>query len=79
MGRLCGGARHLVATSGSSAAEFLQDQAGNSVGASYASYNFSGYQCALAIDAAAPVATYRTDLLAKAEANVPQTWGSCSI
>jgi multiple sugar transport system substrate-binding protein len=55
-------------------AEFLQDQAGNSVGASYASYHFSGYQCALAIDAAAPVATYRTDLLTKAEVNVPQTW-----
>jgi multiple sugar transport system substrate-binding protein len=56
-------------------AEFLQDQAGNSVGASYASYHFSGYQCALAIDAAAPVAAYRTDLLAKAGVNVPQTWG----
>ena len=55
-------------------AEFSWDQANNSVGASHASYNFGGYQCALAIDAATPVASYRPDLLAKAEVDLPQGW-----
>src|SRR5690554_3556005 len=32
--------------------EFLEDQAMNSVGASHMSYNFGGFQSALAIDAA---------------------------
>ena len=53
---------------------FLADQAANSVGSSHLSYNFSGYHCALAIDAATPVAAYRPDLLAKAEVTVPETW-----
>ncbi len=55
-------------------ADYLADQAENSVGKSFASYNFDGYQCALAIDAATPVAAYRPDLLARAEVDVPQTW-----
>ena len=55
-------------------ADFLADQAAHSVGFSHASYNFSGYQCALAIDAATPVAACRPDVLAKAGAAVPQTW-----
>ncbi|RMF02373.1 MAG: extracellular solute-binding protein [Chloroflexi bacterium] len=55
-------------------ADFLADQTANSVGRSFESYNFDGYHCALAIDAATPVAAYRPDLLALAEADVPQTW-----
>lgn len=54
--------------------EFLRDQVNNSVGASHASYNFDGYQCALAIDAATPVASCRPDLMAKAEVDLPQSW-----
>ena len=42
-------------------AEFLADQAENSVGKSHASYNFNGFQAALAIDAASPVSIYRPD------------------
>lgn len=44
--------------------DFLDDQAANSIGASYMSYNFDGFQSALAIDAASPVAVYRPDKLA---------------
>lgn len=55
-------------------AEFLRDQAANSVGGSHASYAFNGSQWALAIDAATPVAGWREDLLAAAGERVPQTW-----
>lgn len=55
-------------------AEFLADQAANSVGRSHESYQFDGGQWALAIDAAAPVSAYRPDLLEKAGVGVPQTW-----
>ena len=55
-------------------AAFLADQAANSVGASHRSYEFSGKQYALAIDAAAPVAAYRPDLLDQLDMPVPQTW-----
>ena len=55
-------------------AAFMDDQAANGVGKSHSSYNFDGYHCALAIDAATPVASYRPDLLAKLETEVPQTW-----
>jgi len=44
-------------------AEFLRDQAANSVGASYASYAINGSQWALPIDAAAPIAGWREDVL----------------
>ena len=50
--------------------EFLQDQAANSVGKSHESYNFDGYQSALAIDAATPVGASRPDLLPE----LPKTW-----
>lgn len=50
--------------------EYLDDQAKNSVGASHASYQYSGHQWALAIDAATPVASWRPDLLDKP----PRTW-----
>lgn len=41
--------------------EFLADQAANSVGKSHLSYNFDGFQSALAIDAASPIALSRPD------------------
>ncbi|MFT3844222.1 MAG: extracellular solute-binding protein [Lacibacter sp.] len=43
--------------------EYLHDQAKHSVGLSHSSYNYSGKQWALAIDAATPAASYRKDLL----------------
>ena len=52
----------------------MQDQAENSVGHSHPSYIFDGGQCALAIDAATPVASYRPDLLARYELEQPRTW-----
>lgn len=55
-------------------AEFLADQARNSVGWSHASYSFEGHQYGLAIDAATPVAGYRADLFARAKAELPRTW-----
>jgi multiple sugar transport system substrate-binding protein len=54
--------------------EFLVDQAAHSVGGSHSSYNYDGKQWALAIDAATPVAAWRSDLLAKAGLAVPTTW-----
>lgn len=55
-------------------ADYLADQAANSVGVSHASYNFGGHQWALAVDAATPVSAYRPDLLERYEAAVPKTW-----
>jgi multiple sugar transport system substrate-binding protein len=55
-------------------ADFLADQAANSVGKSHESYQFGGGQWALAIDAAAPVSAYRPDLMEKSGAGMPQTW-----
>ena len=54
--------------------DYLRDQAANSVGQSHASYIFDGSQCALAIDAATPVAAYRPDLLERYDLAQPQTW-----
>lgn len=42
-------------------AEFLANQRENSVGKSFESYNFDGFQSALPIDAASPVALSRPD------------------
>ena len=53
---------------------FLADQARNSVGGSHASYEWQSHQWALAIDAATPVSGWRPDLLARAHAEVPETW-----
>lgn len=55
-------------------AEYLDDQATNSVGFSHQSYYYGGHQWALAIDAATPVASYRADLIAKAGVSIPETW-----
>ncbi len=53
---------------------FLADQAANSVGGSHESYRFMGRQWTLATDAAAPIATWRPDLLEKHSLELPQTW-----
>lgn len=55
-------------------AAYLADQAANSVGVSHASYTFAGHHWALAIDAAAPVAFWRDDLLERHGIARPQTW-----
>lgn len=55
-------------------AKYLRDQAEHSVGHSHTSYIFDGSQCALAIDAATPVASYRPDLLERFELEAPKTW-----
>lgn len=54
--------------------DFMRDQAANTVGQSHESYIFDGGQCALAIDAATPVASYRADLLERYGLEQPQTW-----
>jgi multiple sugar transport system substrate-binding protein len=54
--------------------EFLQDQAKHSVGASHASYHVADHQWALAIDAAAPVAASRPDVLEARGFEEPTTW-----
>ena len=55
-------------------AGYLDDQQLHSVGASHNSYRYEGRQWALAIDAAAPAASYRNDLLVQHKVAVPQTW-----
>ena len=51
-------------------AEYLAEQAMNSVGGSHGSYHYEGHQYALATDAATPIAGWRPDLLARAEAEL---------
>jgi multiple sugar transport system substrate-binding protein len=53
---------------------YLQNQLENSVGQSCESYYYEGHQWALAIDAAAPFASFRKDLLEKNGAVIPQTY-----
>lgn len=55
-------------------ADFIADQAANSVGASHPSYTYDGHQWALAIDAATPVAFWRDDLLARFGFPAPRSW-----
>jgi multiple sugar transport system substrate-binding protein len=55
-------------------ADYLQDQAENSVGKSHESYRYGGHQWALATDAATPIASYRPDLLEKHKLSLPKTW-----
>lgn len=54
--------------------EYLRDQQQNTVGYSYQSYNYEGHQWALAIDAAAPVAASRPDLLEKHNLRLPKIY-----
>ncbi len=53
---------------------FLNDQLQYSTGGSHESYCYNGHQWALAIDAAAPAASYRKDLLQKNGEPLPVTW-----
>lgn len=53
-------------------ADFLADQRENSVGKSFVSYNFDGFQSALSIDAASPVAVSRPDKIGADE--LPHTF-----
>lgn len=53
---------------------YLEDQAANSVGKSHESYRFDGFQSALAIDAATPIASYREDLISAYAEALPDTW-----
>src|SRR6185312_9039142 len=55
-------------------AAFLADQAAHSVGLSHASYQFTGRQWALAVDAATPVASWRPDIMARLGLSPPRTW-----
>lgn len=55
-------------------ASFLADQAAHSVGSSYASYRFADRQWALAVDAAAPVASWRPDIMERLGLSPPRTW-----
>lgn len=54
--------------------EFLKQAQAHSVGASHDSYFYDGGQWALAIDAATPVASMRSDLLEQQQVTVPRTW-----
>jgi multiple sugar transport system substrate-binding protein len=54
--------------------EYLKDQELNTVGASYESYHYDGHQWALPIDAAAPVAASRPDLLAAKGLQLPKSF-----
>jgi multiple sugar transport system substrate-binding protein len=55
-------------------AAYLKNQLENSIGGSCESYNYGNKQWALAIDAAAPFASYRKDLLSANKTALPQTW-----
>ena len=55
-------------------AAFLDNQARHSVGQSHGSYHYDGHQWALAIDAAAPVSSWRPQLLEQCGLFVPKTW-----
>lgn len=52
--------------------DFLAEQQANAVGPSHISYHWGGHQWALAVDAAAQVASYRPDLLD--HQMLPSTW-----
>jgi multiple sugar transport system substrate-binding protein len=52
----------------------LEDHWRNSVGRSHASYQMEGHLWAVAIDAAAPVAAWRPDLMSRHGLEVPGTW-----
>lgn len=53
---------------------FLEELKCNSVGSSYESYRYNGQLWALPIDAATPVAAYRTDLRERTGIPLPQTF-----
>jgi multiple sugar transport system substrate-binding protein len=54
--------------------KYLDDQLQNAVGQSHLSYYYNNHQWALGIDAAAPVASYRADLMKQNKIEIPETW-----
>jgi hypothetical protein len=60
-------------------AAFLDNQARHSVGQSHSSYHYDGHQWALGIDAAAPVSSWRPQLLEQCGLSVPKTWDELLI
>lgn len=54
--------------------DYLSELEACSVGPSYSSYAYNGHQWALPLDAAAPVASYREDLLLQMNLLLPKTW-----
>jgi multiple sugar transport system substrate-binding protein len=64
----------LIDLSESFADTFLRELASDSAGSSYESYCYKGKVFALPIDAAAPAASYRPDLLERAGEEVPRVW-----
>jgi multiple sugar transport system substrate-binding protein len=55
-------------------ADALADLESDSAGPSWSSYFYEGCLYALPVDAAAPAASFRPDLLERAERSVPSTW-----
>ena len=55
-------------------ADFLIEQAAESVGKSHESYFYAGHQWALAIDAATPVSCWRPELAERYGVSLPKTW-----
>ena len=53
---------------------YVEDMQLNSVGLSFPSYELGGQLLAVPIDAAAPTASYRPDLLTKRGVDLPRTW-----
>lgn len=53
---------------------WVEDLRANSVGLSFPSYELDGQLLAVPIDAAAPTASYRADLLAQRGGDLPRTW-----
>lgn len=53
---------------------YIENLSADSVGQSYRSYWYEGRLLALPIDAAAPAASFRSDLLKRAGVQVPKTW-----
>ena len=66
--------RYLVPLDGYIPADYLKDQAENSVGKSHASYQYDGIQWGLATDVATPVPFYRPDLMEQKGEEIPATW-----
>jgi multiple sugar transport system substrate-binding protein len=54
--------------------DFLDSQDTNSVGLSSPGYTYRGHHWGIVIDAAAPVSSWRPDLLEKASASTPKSW-----
>src|SRR5579864_1077490 len=54
--------------------DFVSSQNASSVGLSSPGYSYAGHHWAATIDAAAPVSSWRPDLLERAKVSVPRSW-----